>query len=464
MTNMLSKEKDIKPFYKILHYLLTVFLLSAPALVNNFPLVYTDTGQYVLSSITLNPPGTSPMGYSFFIRAFSWQASLWPVIFMQAFVISLYFFRIIKVTLGEKNIYKRHLVLIAFMSLFTGVAWFASQLMPDVFAPILIMAFFVFVTDDWNNIVFSVFNVLVLMFALICHFTFVYIFIMLILSLFVYYFIQRKKLPNVKKKFVRGLWLFPIFLFGYFFTPTYNYVKGKEFAATSQKHVFMMARLVELGIVDDYLDEHCDEYDFELCKYKDELPNTPPAFVWDANSPFYKTGGWNSSKEEYDQIIDGIFTSPKYLSRFVYEGVISSFSQLTFFEMTYFNRYKEGSPPHDNIKKGYPNEIKRFEEARQQRERFQNIKYLNLVNLILVVFSIIIIFSTIYKGRLPEILSLLIFVILMGVLYNASISATFSNVVNRYQARVVWLLIFLALIIFIPKLISFYKNLPNAEK
>jgi len=441
----MNKFKD-NPWYLVVHFIVTTLFLSAPALFNEYPIIYADSGQYVRSTMTLIPPATSPMGYSFFIRAFSWQASLWPVVFAQAFIVNIYIYHILRMFFGKTRLSMRHMLVVGFLTLFSGVAWFTSQIMPDFFSSVLILSVFVFISG-YENRAFRIFNILIMMMAAICHFTYVYILIMLFVTLGVAYLIMRRKMPDIRKRYINLIWLIPIIIFAYLFTPFYNSQKGFEFSTSRQKHVFMMARLVETGIVDDYLDEHCAETNYRLCEFKDELPNTPPAFVWDANSPFYKTGGWNDSKEEYEEILHGIFTSPKYLGRFIYEGFTSTLKQLSFFEMTYFHPYKPGTSQHENLLMVFPNEIKEFEESRQNGLRFPNIRYHNILNYILVVFAIVGIMLAWSRNKLKGKTGMFVFVVVMGVLYNASISATFSNVVNRYQARVVWVLIFIGLIL-----------------
>ena len=97
--------------------------------------------------------------------------------------------------------------------------------------------------------------------------------------------------------------------------PTIHFITDQEFVFSKGSHIFIMAHLVETGVVDDYLKKNCSTNNYNLCKYQGEIPTD---LIWDyKNSPLHLEYGkgdvWNDSKIEYQQIIWDILSTPKYL-------------------------------------------------------------------------------------------------------------------------------------------------------
>ena len=67
----------------MIYFVLTGLIIVYPAFMNMYPLVYSDTGTYILSSRELVAPVDRPLMYGLLIRLFSWQVSLWPVVIFQ---------------------------------------------------------------------------------------------------------------------------------------------------------------------------------------------------------------------------------------------------------------------------------------------------------------------------------------------------------------------------------------------
>src|SRR5665647_1560414 len=80
-------------------------------------------------------------------------------------------------------------------------------------------------------------------------------------------------------------------------------------------NIFFVARLMDTGFMPEFLNEKCGEKSYEMCKYKDSLPDSYEGFLWNPESEFYKTGGWDikiHKHKEYKTIVHDVLTSPKY--------------------------------------------------------------------------------------------------------------------------------------------------------
>src|SRR6188768_305561 len=79
-----------------LFLLIGLFLITWPAFYNGYPLVYSDTGSYLKTSVDLQAAIDRPIGYGIFIRMFGWQATPWTVILAQGLIVYVVTFRVVK--------------------------------------------------------------------------------------------------------------------------------------------------------------------------------------------------------------------------------------------------------------------------------------------------------------------------------------------------------------------------------
>src|SRR5579884_3372629 len=109
-------------------------LLWAP-LANGFPLIYHDTGTYLLSSYTLRVPTDRPVGYSLFILLTRVYPSVWAPIVAQALATSCLLLRGAALLLPDRPWRGAAAlgVLVATAAV-TSLSGFVGYLMPDVFA------------------------------------------------------------------------------------------------------------------------------------------------------------------------------------------------------------------------------------------------------------------------------------------------------------------------------------------
>src|SRR4051794_13012604 len=117
-----------------------LLVLLAPALWNGFPLIYPDTGGYLLRPLT----GTLEMGRSALYGAFLLAgASLyfWPNVLVQAaLAIWLIVLTLRAHGLGARPGLAFGVVLV--LALTTSLPFFVSQLMPDVLFPLAVLALY----------------------------------------------------------------------------------------------------------------------------------------------------------------------------------------------------------------------------------------------------------------------------------------------------------------------------------
>lgn len=221
------------------------------------------------------------------------------------------------------------------------------------------------------------------------------------------------------------------------------------------KHVFFMGAMVEHGIAKKFLDENCHSKQYQLCAYKDSLPEKAWQFVWNESSPLYKIGGWKKSEQEFNEIIHETLTQPKYIMLHIKESIKATIQQMSLFAIGDGNGiFLEGTLLFERVAKYFPNDLPLYRVSKQNS---CNISFIHIVN---PIYDVIIIISTflfllffvllkVYKNPNQTFICVMI---LIGVLINAWDCATFANALDRLGCKMMWLIPFAFLLVISNKL------------
>ncbi len=447
----------MKRFSAILPVLFGTLILSMIGLYNGYPLVYSDTGTYIGSGLQEFVPTDRPVSYGLFIKLFSFNVSLWYVILFQNLIVAYILFELLKsFKICGKYFNFTYLSIVAFLVLFTGIGWYSNQVMPDFFAPLVVITIYLIFSDENKFLLRTSLLYLVLIFSLVTHFSHLLIGLLMILIVMCLKLISRKFLKDIQLKKIGIVSL--LLLFSWLLIPSFNYIIEKRFILSKGNHVFLVAHLNDTGILEKFLDDKCDEEEYrdcKLCRYKDELPADLASFIWSGHI-LDSTGGWEGSRQEYNKIIAGTLKDPGYLFLNIKKSVNYGLIQLTRNKIGQgLSAYNEGSPPYGQIHWEFHHELNNYLNSKQNQLKGATLKLdtLNTVHLfvmIISIFMILAIFSTnLYKTANRDSMRFLWFV-LAGVIINSFITAGLNSPCDRFQARIVWL-VPLSLIIFIMK-------------
>jgi len=460
-------------FLLIGYLILTSFIILIPALYNGYPLFYSDSALYIKAAMlfgNVHPeegiPCLSGLGYAFFIRIVTWQSTLYLVILAQAIILNILIYSSFKVLLPENKIITYHLPIIFILSICSSLGWTAGQLMPDIFTSCLILSVFLFFSLNNKNPGIYIFLSVIIILSILSHLSNIGISI-LILALLSVLFLIKRSYRIILKLFFRKLLVIITLLFACFLTLIGLNKKYYNYAGLSPtSHIFFMARLMDTGFMQEFLNEKCSEKSYEMCQYKDSLPDSYESFLWSPESVFNKTGGWDLTKhEEYTEISRDVMTSPKYLGRFLYNCVIHSYHQLLTFKTGdgLSTPYNKESPQYMAVISHFnKKEIRiNFQESKQMQGTI-NFGLVNSINSILLFISVLIIVLTLLFYKFDSNMFLFTYVIICGVIVNAAATSSLASVFDRFQSRVIWLIPLLASIYFskfiYPGVINFFNK------
>lgn len=412
---------------------IAALLLLMAAMVNGFPLVYSDTSTYLASGFELETPADRPITYGLFIRLTSFNGySLWGTVFFQSFLLAFLVYKLFK-TLNFRHTNIKTISVFIFVSFTTGVSWVSSQLIADIFTPMLILSWALILLND-NSKKWGYY--LLLFFLTAMHISHLFMttgicFILLLVRLnhsFSFHIPVRK----LGFMLLSSAIAFPVF----------------ASSVSKYSNVFYVAKLDGSGLLKEILEDNCSTTDLKLCLYKDSLPNNTTDFIWKENSPLQKIGGYKEGKEELKKIKYLSFSQARYVKKMAKSSIADSWKQLFCFDIADGNGvFMEGTKLFERIKLYAGSDVTSYSNSRQQKGTLLKPgKFMMWFNATMLL-ALGTMFWFFVRGRLPKEVYLLILITLSGVVLNACICGSLSEVSNRFQCRVAWLVVFLAAIL-----------------
>jgi hypothetical protein len=223
-----------------------------------------------------------------------------------------------------------------------------------------------------------------------------------------------------------------------------NFALSGQLAWTPGGYGVAFGRMVQDGIVAQYLREHCPQQKLKLCPYRDQLPATADQFLW-GNSMFNTLGRFAGLNDEMGLIVRrSLAEYPAWQAEAALAASARQLVDVATGEGT------NGWIPHTYgiIERYIPAQIKPMRAAHQQRWQlnFTAINRLHIpVALVSMLLTAIVFGRGLYRRRRDD-LALLAGVVTSALLGNAFICAVISGPHDRYGARMAWVATFVVLI------------------
>jgi hypothetical protein len=222
-------------------------------------------------------------------------------------------------------------------------------------------------------------------------------------------------------------------------------------------NVFILARMIETGVVKKYLADNCDKKDNLLCAQMDSLPNSSAEFLWGGKSPLYFgdcaqlhwDDCWDEKNYEFGVLIRDIISSPAYCKELSLIYGKDFFRQICDFKIGILTSQCENSAPQRCVASRFRNEIETYMDTKQYENtlEFKNMSMIQLFQVLLSLLFITIVLFLNKKLKIKKEHIVLIFLLILGILGNALTVTIFSTVIDRYQARVIWILPLIGLLL-----------------
>ena len=246
-------------------------LLSWPAFVNGYPLVFSDTAGLADMGLAPTMGWDKPWVYGPLILLLHGSVSLWGVVAGQALAASVMLWLVGRVV-GTASAW-RHFALCIVLAAGSALPWFVPLVMPDVFAPIVVLCLFVLGWGRFGRATMLAVGLLAAV-AIAAHLAHLVLAAGCLVPVAVLRW--RRLLPCAVPLAAALAWLLGSNLVG-------NGVLG----VSPYGSVFALARLQADGPAADYLHSVCPAAGYRLCAWSDRLPMDSDAFLWAPDGPIW---------------------------------------------------------------------------------------------------------------------------------------------------------------------------------
>lgn len=418
----------------------TVALLL-PALFNGYPILFSDTADYLLRSQSLMASPIRAPGYALWIRLTSGGATLWLPIVAQSLFLATLVVRTIRL-FGRPTI-RQTLGISLALTIGTSAGWVSSKAMPDVFIAMVILGLYLAVAH-WQRLGVPD-RTLVVASVLIggtMHLTNLLVGGAALVALLV---VQRsdRGAPRARAAWFRAV---ALLVASAGLTRGVDYIRRDSGKTGGNGSMFVLSHLVETGLAQRLLEDRCGVEQFALCPVRDTLTRSVDLFVWrPLQSPRYFVLHDDPAliRDETSHILTGIVRHyPLALA-----GSIVSYSarQLVAFRVNdEIWRHRHRTEVQRVIEAMYPGDLPAQKRARQQ-ENTLRLPWTPLLHLIVFLAAAAFSLITLRRAFAARAITLadstgLHVVVWVVLVANAAICANLAAVFSRYQSRVSWLL------------------------
>lgn len=420
------------------------------AFKNRYPLIYPDTGTYIVTGWQKYVPLDRPIGYGLFLKMTSMRESLWFTILAQGILTSYTIWLFIRSFVSSISLRRTVFVLAAaLLSVASALPVKTGIILPDIFTPLtlLMSAVLLLRTQDISRLHIAIAAIVVVT-GCCFHHSNAYILVLLLIFTLLLKWRKRVAFQLVERK--RILFYIALFPVWWLAAGLITYAYDGKFYVSRNGDVFLAGHFVHDGTMRKFLCEKCKETpNYPMCESKDSLVNLD--FLWDGNrSPLYKYGGWMNSNGIFGAICTDILTTPKLWPWLAHHAVGQSAEQFfnfhlsANFESPYCNQW---SSPHMAVSYFYANEYNQFCYTEQNQE-ILNYDAQNTRQswLLFISAGSIILFLFAYRNQFPRLVQLIVFLFL-ALYSNAFVCGAISIINPRYQTRVIWLLPLIVLVV-----------------
>jgi hypothetical protein len=249
-------------------------LLLWPAVLNGYPLVFSDTGAFLHQTLGPLMIWDKPWVYGPMLHGIHWRLTLWLPALAQGVMLSWLVWLTQRAVRGRASA-PAHLWLLAGLAALTATPWVASLLMPDLFAPAIVLALFLLASGTLSRAERAGLLLLATL-GIAAHLSHLPLAAALVLLLAL---LRRAWLPAVPLAAALALLL------------ATNLVGHGRLALSPYGASFLLARLQADGPATRTLRAACPAAGWELCGAVARLPMDSDDFLWHPDSPLNRTAG-----------------------------------------------------------------------------------------------------------------------------------------------------------------------------
>jgi hypothetical protein len=436
------------PIHRSAAVVVGAFLMAWPALYNRYPLLYPDSMSYledgplVARALFQHQFSDDYGGRSFIyclgILPLHRNVTPWPIVALNA-LLTAYVIWLVVQSISPQQTVTRYFALILPLCMLTGLGWFVGWIMPDILGPVLYLSIYllVFAPESLSRAE-RLIVVLIAWWAAASHVTHL-ILAAGMCALMASLIVLRRKSTRGRLRGVGGVAMI-VLAAAAAHLALHLYLYGKP-SLSGKRPPFLLARVIADGPGKWYLQQHCGELHFAMCAHVQDLPDNVGAFLWGIN------GIWESSSPDQQEELrdDEMPIVLGTLHAYPREELIISahhfWRQLNTFGLSDYDPNPWILEMVDTV---LPGARARYLQSRQAQETLHEELFTFAQGWTVMASLVGILLWTVFVRRRSRRVIGLTAIIVFVVIANAAVTGILSNVEDRYQARVVWLLPLLA--------------------
>jgi hypothetical protein len=424
-------------------------LLTWPALLNRYPLLYPDAIGYLSDGrptfFALFHHGTVKAMrsefYSLGIFPFHWNLTPWPIIGLQALLTSYVLWLTIRAFVPRHTI-RYYLAITVGLSLLTSVSWYVSLIMPDILGALVYLALYLLVfrretLTRAERIALS----LIAVWGITAHATHLMLAAGLCALLEMLYLFRWPPIARRGREVVQIIALVLIAVGAQLALHTWLY--GQP-TLNGNHPPYLMARIIADGPGALYLQQNCGHLDWAICAYVNNLPDNDDDFLWDP------TGVWSTSDEPAHRrmLAEEMPLVRATLRAYPRQQIAASFANFMF-QLNDFgvNDFDNNIWMQAALEGPLPGSSAAYARTLQARSIVPTTAFTVLQRWVVIPSALVIagLLPWLIRRRREHLLGLLVIVVPV-LLANAFVTAVLSSSDSRYQARIIWLVPLVAIL------------------
>ncbi len=435
---------------RFLVILAAALLMTWPAWYNGFALLYPDSMSYLqdgaraaraffLGQVSYTY-GRSPL-YSLVILPLHRTVTPWPVVALNALLTAYVLWLVVRSLVARRTLLA-YASLVGVLSLVTGLAWFASQVMPDILGPLAYLCIYLMVFA-WDSLARAerVAVPLIAWWAIASHAS--HLLLAAGLCAFLALFLRLRHLPARPWLAAVGRVAAVVGLAVAAELASNTFLYGKP-SLNGRRPPFLLARVIADGPGRRYLERHCGAGRWTICDHLHELPDNVASFLWTPGGIWSSASNAEQDRLREDEAPVVLGTVRAYPGRELRVSAAHFWAQLHTFGLSDYAENRWVLRQFDTV---LPGARASYLRSRQARDALPEELFASIQDWAVVASLVVILVGFWTRGRRHRWSRRLVglaAVVAFVVVANAAVTGVLSNVEDRYQARVIWLVPLLA--------------------
>jgi hypothetical protein len=426
-------------------------LLCWPAFLNRFPLMFPDSVSYLGYSV---PIWHKLLGQAMPEAAYAthrsvifslWLLGLWwkrlaPIVLVQGLLTAWVLWLLVRSIVRQRPL-RVYVATVTLLALFTGLPWYVSYIMADIYGPLVYLAVFLLVFSGerlvlWEKIALgAVFSL-----GIAAHSSHFVVAVALWMVMSIAWLLRWKAVAG------RGLVLVAALIVATMLGQmAVNQRLWGQASVFGKPYPFLMARLLGDGPGRLYLQQHCPIDHWLICRYSSHLPTTENDFLWSSDGIWATSSTADQEELRREQVPLALRTLAAFPAQQIAQTTHNTV-RLLFSSGPYdFVNYPQ---MHDGSLEWFAPGLTRPYLRSRQATTSMPTEVIRRIQAPLLVLSAVVDLILLGWGLRTrrDTLSALLLTVLFAVVVNALVSGGLSTFDIRLQDRVAWMLALGALI------------------